>query len=102
NVALHEFAHQIDQDKGVADGRPWRPDAATRRRWARAMGEAFERLRNEPSAVIDGYGASDPAEFFAVATEAFFERPRELAAEAPAVYRELAELYRLDPMEWAI
>ncbi|MGZ5723628.1 MAG: M90 family metallopeptidase, partial [Caldimonas sp.] len=46
NVALHEFAHQIDQDKGVADGRPWRPDAATRRRWARAMGEAFERLRN--------------------------------------------------------
>jgi len=100
NVALHEFAHQIDQDKGVADGRPWRPDSATRRQWATVMGEAFERLRNEPSAVIDAYGASDPAEFFAVATEVFFERPRELAAEAPAVYAELAELYQLNPMEW--
>jgi hypothetical protein len=100
NVALHEFAHQIDQDSGVADGRPWRPNPAARRRWAKVMGEAFERLRNEPSTVIDAYGASDPAEFFAVVTEAFFERPRELEAEAPDVYGELAELYRVNPMEW--
>ena len=100
NVALHEFAHQIDQDSGVADGRPWRPSPAARRRWARVMGEAFERLRNEPSTVIDAYGASDPAEFFAVVTEAFFERPQDLAAEAPAVYGELAELYRLSPTQW--
>jgi Mlc titration factor MtfA (ptsG expression regulator) len=100
NVALHEFAHQIDQDSGVADGRPWRPDPAKRRRWARVMDEALERLRNEPSTVIDGYGASDPAEFFAVVTEAFFERPRELAAEAPAVYGELVALYRVNPTEW--
>jgi Mlc titration factor MtfA (ptsG expression regulator) len=100
NVALHEFAHQIDQDSGVADGRPWRPNPTTRRRWAMVMGEAFERLRNGPSTVIDGYGASDPAEFFAVATEVFFERPQELAVEAPAVYGELAELYGVNPMEW--
>lgn len=64
------------------------------------MGEAFERLRNEPSTVIDSYGASDPAEFFAVVTEVFFERPQQLAAEAPAVYGELAELYHMNPMEW--
>jgi Mlc titration factor MtfA (ptsG expression regulator) len=100
NVALHEFAHQIDQDSGVADGRPWRPDPAKRRQWARVMDEALERLRNEPSTAIDSYGASDPAEFFAVVTEAFFERPRELAAEAPAVYGELVALYRVNPTEW--
>jgi MtfA peptidase len=100
NVVLHEFAHQIDQDTGVADGRPWRPNPALRRRWATVMGDALARLRREPSAVIDAYGASDAAEFFAVATEVFFERPQALTAEAPAVYRELAELYRLDPLAW--
>ena len=100
NVALHEFAHQIDQDTGVADGRPWRPDSATRLRWSSVMGQAIERIRNEPSSLIDAYGASNPAEFFAVVTEVFFERPRELAAEAPAVYAELVALYRVNPTEW--
>lgn len=100
NVVLHEFAHQIDQDKGLADGRPWRPKAVVRRRWAAVMAAAFERLQDQPSAVIDAYGASDPAEYFAVVTELFFERPQALAAEAPAVYRELAELYRVQPLAW--
>ena len=100
NVALHEFAHQIDQDSGAADGRPWRPTARMRRRWAGVMGEAFERLRAEPSALIDGYGATDPAEFFAVVSEVFFERPHELRAEAPPVYDELARLYGVDPVQW--
>lgn len=100
NVALHEFAHQIDQDKGAADGQPWRPSAAKRRRWSAVMDGALQRLREEPSDVIDGYGASEPAEFFAVATEAFFERPSELASEAPGVYRELVGLYGADPMAW--
>ena len=100
NVTLHEFAHQVDQDSGAADGRPWRSNRALRRRWAMVMGQAFERLRNEPSTLIDSYGASDPAEFFAVVTEVFIERPNELAAEAPAVYAELAELYRVNPMQW--
>ncbi len=100
NVVLHEFAHQIDQDNGVSDGRPWRPHAATRRRWAAVMDAAFARLQHEPSAVIDAYGASDPAEYFAVVTELFFERPHALEAEVPAVYRELADLYRLQPLSW--
>jgi Mlc titration factor MtfA (ptsG expression regulator) len=100
NVALHEFAHQIDQDTGVADGRPWRPSSAKRRRWSKVMAAALERLRNEPSTVINGYGASDPAEFFAVVTEIFFERPQDLAAEAPAVYGELVALYGVNPMAW--
>ena len=100
NVALHEFAHQIDQDKGAADGRPWRPEAARRRRWAAVMEAALQRLRQEPSTVIDAYGVTEPAELFAVVTEVFFERPRELAAEAPAVYSELAGLYGVDPTAW--
>lgn len=100
NVVLHEFAHQIDQDSGAADGTPWRPTAALRRRWVTVMAEALEKLRRDPSDVIDPYGASEPAEFFAVATEAFFERAPALAAEAPAVYAELAALYRVDPLAW--
>ena len=100
NVVLHEFAHQIDQDKGVADGQPWRPRARQRRRWAAVMGDAFERLQREPSTLIDAYGATDPAEFFAVITELFFERPQALAAEAPQVYRELADLFGVEPLAW--
>jgi Mlc titration factor MtfA (ptsG expression regulator) len=101
NVVLHEFAHQIDQDSGAADGRPFLPDASAHRRWSAVMGAAFERLQHTPSAVLDAYGASDPAEFFAVATEVFFERPRALAEEAPQVFDELARLYRLDPRSWS-
>ncbi len=100
NVVLHEFAHQIDQDSGAADGNPWQRDAASRRRWAKVMDAALARLRETPSMLLDAYGASDPAEYFAVATEVFFERPQALADEAPEVYAELARLYRLQPTAW--
>jgi Mlc titration factor MtfA (ptsG expression regulator) len=100
NVVLHEFAHQIDQDGGEADGLPWRADAAARERFATVMAAAFEQAQQQPAAALDPYGASAPAEYFAVATEAFFERPQALAAEAPQVYAELARLYRLDPRQW--
>ena len=100
NVVLHEFAHQIDQDSGRADGRPWRPSRALRRRWDAVMGEAFARHRAQPSALLGDYAATDPAEFFAVATELFFERPRALAEVEPAVYAELSALYRVHPLVW--
>ena len=100
NVTLHEFAHQIDQDKGMANGRPWLASPRARRRWAAVMDAAFARLQAQPSAVIDAYAATDPAEFFAVVTELFFERPQALADEAPAVYAELATLYRVQPLAW--
>ena len=64
------------------------------------MDAAYARLRQQPSAVIDAYGATEPAEFFAVVTELFFERPQALATEAPEVYAELAALYRLQPLAW--
>ena len=100
NVVVHEFAHQIDQDKGLADGRPWRPRAGQRQRWAAVMGDALARLPATPSALISDYGATDAAEFFAVVSELFFEQPQALVAEAPAVYRELALLYQLNPLAW--
>ena len=100
NVAIHEFAHQIDQDSGAADGVPWRPSAGARRRFDRVMADAFERLRAAPSDLIDSYAATDRAEFFAVASEVFFERPVDLAREEPAVYQELAALYGIDPLAW--
>jgi MtfA peptidase len=100
NVVVHEFAHQIDQDDGTANGRPWRPTPQLRLRWQRVMDAAFQRLQHMPSDVIDPYGATDPAEFFAVASEVFFERPADLAAEAPEVYREFSALYGLNPAQW--
>ena len=100
NVVVHEFAHQIDQDKGLADGRPWRPKAGQRQRWAAVMGDALAHLQATPSALISDYGAIDAAEFFAVVSELFFEQPQALVAEAPAVYRELALLYQLNPLAW--
>jgi len=100
NVVIHEFAHQVDQDSGHADGRPWRPGRAQRRRWAAVMDTAYAHLQHQPSALINAYGATDPAEFFAVVSELFFEQPQALAAEAPAVYRELALLYRVHPLAW--
>ena len=100
NVVLHEFAHQIDQDSGDADGRPWQRDEATRQRWAAVIDDGLARLREVPSPAIDAYGSTDPAEFFAVATEAFFERPMVLRDTAPQLYGELARLYRLDPAAW--
>lgn len=102
NVLLHEFAHQLDQEDRAADGAPIldRPDAYAR--WARVLGEEYERLRRESdegrTTVLDAYGGTDPAEFFAVATEAFFERPRALKDRHPELYAELQGFYSQDPV----
>jgi hypothetical protein len=100
NVVLHEFAHQVDQDKGVADGRPWQPGRARRRRWAAVMDAAFDRAQQQPDHPLAGYATTAPAEFFAVATELFFEQPQALATVEPDVYRELALLFQVHPLAW--
>jgi Mlc titration factor MtfA (ptsG expression regulator) len=107
NVVIHEFAHQLDQENGRANGAPWlgRQRGPTRQaRWAAVLGEAHARLREAAAqgvrGLLDPYGASDPAEFFAVASEVFFEQPVQLAGEEPALYRELAQFYRVDPSSW--
>ncbi|MFN3305258.1 MAG: zinc-dependent peptidase [Roseateles sp.] len=105
NVVIHEFAHQLDQAGGPANGAPALPTAADYQRWSTVMQNEFDALqwrlaRGEPG-LIDAYGATDPAEFFAVVSELFFERPVELAAGHPALYAELRGYYRLDPAGWS-
>ncbi|ODV03925.1 MAG: hypothetical protein ABT20_14320 [Rubrivivax sp. SCN 70-15] len=104
NVVIHEFAHQLDQESGAANGAPFLGRRDRYARWAATLGAAFARLQRqvalgEPT-LIDAYGATSPAEFFAVASEVFFEQPRALAAEQPALFAELAGFYRVDPLSW--
>lgn len=104
NVVIHEFAHQLDQDNGVANGTPPMAGRLRRERWARVLGAEFAVLQQRVSArqptLLDGYGATDPAEFFAVASEVFFEQPHRLAAEHAALYNELSGYYRVNPLSW--
>jgi Mlc titration factor MtfA (ptsG expression regulator) len=103
NVVLHEFAHQLDSASGSANGAPplRRNSYQT---WASVFGENFEDLQartlhGKPT-VMDSYGTTNPAEFFAVATETFFEKPRELFQTRPELFQELQLYYRLDPRKW--
>ncbi len=102
NVVLHEFAHQLDQEDGTSNGAPILEHRSRYVAWARILGDEFETLRaaterGEPTD-IDSYGATDPAEFFAVVTEAFFERPDALQRRHPQLYDELRSFYRQDPL----
>jgi Mlc titration factor MtfA (ptsG expression regulator) len=104
NVVVHEFAHQLDQDRGAANGAPYVGRGAVQQAWARVMNAEFDALqarlaRAEPG-LIDAYGATSPAEFFAVSSELFFEQPAALATERPALYEQLRRCYRLDPASW--
>lgn len=101
NVVLHEFAHQLDNESGAPEGAPLLPDSSMYREWARVFGAEFQALcdcveQNQPT-LLDPYGAVSPAEFFAVATECFFERPAELRARHPALYEQLRLYYCQDP-----
>jgi Mlc titration factor MtfA (ptsG expression regulator) len=102
NVVLHEFAHQLDMEDNVADGAPLLPRRSMYVAWARVLGREYEQLQREVAknqrTVMDEYGATDPAEFFAVATETFFEKPRQLNAKHPELYEQLREFYRQDPL----
>jgi Mlc titration factor MtfA (ptsG expression regulator) len=104
NVVIHEFAHQLDQERGAATGAPFLGRRDRLQRWAATLSAAYENLRQRVAdgedTLIDAYGATEPAEFFAVVSEVFFERPLALAAEQPALYRELAGCYRVDPLSW--
>lgn len=104
NVTLHEFAHQLDHEDGPTDGAPALPNPAAYRSWARVFQENYDDFLQQTEAggktVIDSYGATNPPEFFATATEAFFEKPLQLHRREPDLYQELMSYYRLDPREW--
>jgi Mlc titration factor MtfA (ptsG expression regulator) len=121
NVAIHEFAHQLDMEDGYPNGTPLLADKEKYQRWQEVMTREYEALkrladtlddyppdywdnefrpRHVHADVLDVYGAEDPAEFFAVATEAFFEDALRLKAHHRELYAALSDYYCLDPAAW--
>lgn len=105
NVVLHEFAHQLDFENGAADGVP---ELATREQqlaWSEVMRWEFASLRAADETgiptLLNTYGATDPAEFFAVSVEAFFEQPRALRSLHPDLYVELQKYFQQDPVDYS-
>ncbi|NMM37965.1 MAG: zinc-dependent peptidase [Glaciimonas sp.] len=104
DVVLHEFAHQLDSESGSTNGAPYLMSKARYARWSSIFSEEFallqEAAQHHSLSVIDHYGATNPAEFFAVATEAFFEKSVALGQEHPVLFNALKEYYCVDPREW--
>lgn len=104
NLVLHEFAHHLDGLVGDIDGVPYFDDRALRRQWREVTDVEYHRLvghaRRREVTLLDHYGASDRAEFFAVATECFFERPHEMSRRHPELYALLTRFYHQDPTQW--
>ena len=101
NVVLHEFAHQLDQESAAGPGAPVLPRRSMYVAWARVLGHDFDVLVRETQhhhrEVLNQYGATNPAEFFAVATETFFEKPLQLQKKHPELYQQLQAFYCQDP-----
>ncbi len=101
NVILHEFAHQLDLQDGDADGLPSDLPGALRPRWGQVLHAAYAALCQDVERgrfnVLDPYAATNPAEFFAVVTECFFECPRDLKQAHPDLYEVFRAYYRQDP-----
>ncbi len=111
NVVIHEFAHQLDQETGTANGAPILAKREHYARWAQVLGAEYQQLQaragrpgwredQDGESLFSDYGATDPAEFFAVISEVFFEQPQRMADQHPALYQELAQFYRLEPLSW--
>jgi len=103
NVVIHEFAHQLDQENGDANGAPW-IGRRHRARWAQVFGSEFALLQQQAergeATLMSHYGATNPAEFFAVASEVFFEQAPLMAQQHPALFAELSRFYRINPLSW--
>ncbi len=104
NLVFHEFAHHLDGLDGEMEGTPLLDGRASYRAWYRVTEGEFHRLAQQAergeATLLDSYGASDPAEFFAVSTECFFERPHEMRRRHGTLYDLLCGFYRQDPSDW--
>jgi Mlc titration factor MtfA (ptsG expression regulator) len=104
NVTIHEFSHQLDQADGAGNGVPPLQTKGCYKEWVTIMKPEFEALIKNSEAnkrtVIDSYGAVNPAEFFAVATETFYEKPQQLQENHPKLYDLLVKYYGVNPLEW--
>lgn len=104
SVVLHEFAHYLDMEDETMDGAPGLGSARAYEQWSEVFWDEYDRLHaqieaGEPT-FLDPYAASEPAEFFAVVTETFFEQPAELQHHHPGLYEQLRRYYRVDPARW--
>jgi Mlc titration factor MtfA (ptsG expression regulator) len=111
NVVLHEFAHLLDYEDGHSDGIPLLARGITsteassaRASWLKVLSREFEdfclNLKTGKETVMDEYGATNPSEFFAVATECFFEKSSHVRDKHPNLYAALKEFYKQDPAAW--
>ncbi len=104
NLVFHEFAHLLDAESGGFDGAPRLDQRSAYDRWSRVMREEYEALRARAAAGvrtdINPYATTSPAEFFAVATESFFQEPHRVHRDHPALFGELARYYGLDPRQF--
>ena len=102
NVVYHELAHKLDMLNDLVDGTPPLESRADVDRWVEVCTDAFQALRDGAERPpLQPYGATNPAEFFAVATEAFFDVPIELDEHEPDLYTVLRAFYNQDPAERA-
>jgi Mlc titration factor MtfA (ptsG expression regulator) len=101
NVVVHELAHQIDHRNGEANGFPLLPEDMAPERWTKVFSQAYDRLLSEldrgTEPGLDPYAAESPAEFFAVASEFFFDVPDWLGEQHPALHEQLKALYGYSP-----
>lgn len=104
DVSIHEFAHQLDQANEASEGAPLLENRSAYREWSSVFAQTFarftQRAEKGKKTVFDTYGATNPAEFFAVATETFFEKPQQLYKKYPDLYEVLKNYYNLDPLHW--
>lgn len=103
NVVIHEFAHQLDGESGSVEGAPPLASGSMYAAWARVFQREYNSLvtdlRGGRPTVLGSYAATNPAEFFAVATEVFFERPWDLKGRHPELYEKMREFFRQDPAD---
>ena len=104
NVVLHEFAHKLDEENEIMNGLPVLRDSSHYAEWAEVLSKEFDslliRVDRGTNSVIDAYGAVSPSEFFAVATESFFEKPLLMKNKLPDLYQQFRRFYNLDPAVW--
>jgi len=104
NVVLHEFAHQLDSESGSTNGAPVLAGRNCLRTWASTLSGEFDELQKDAwkgkRSLIDHYGATNPAEFFAVSTETIFEKPVQMAKHHAELFEVLRCYYRVDPRDW--
>jgi Mlc titration factor MtfA (ptsG expression regulator) len=104
NVVIHEFAHQLDQEDGNANGAPILTRTQDYASWSAVMMQEYQQLveasQLQQYSLFSYYGATNPAEFFAVISEVFFEQPQAFITQHSALYKELSTFYKLDPVNW--